>query len=86
MQNEKIIQTETDSGSGFTSQQNPDREPAHNPIPKPEVEPGNLPEEEPGQSEPERRKEDDDDDDYTPYEEPEIGDDPDEIKTGTIIM
>ena len=73
--------------SDLTAQQNPDREPGHNPIPKPEIEPEKTPEEEPGQPDPERRKkEDDDDDDYEPYEEPEIGDDPDEIKKGTIIM
>lgn len=68
------------------AQQRPEAEPEPRPAKKPEVEPGNLPDEEPGRQEPERKKEDDDDDDYEPYQEPEIGDDPDEIKTGTIIM
>jgi hypothetical protein len=53
---------------------------------KPEVEPDKLPGEDPGtQPAPERKKEDDDDDDE-PYTEPEIGDDPDEIKKRTTIM
>ncbi len=64
--------------------------PDPDPKKKPEVEPEKLPGEDPGvQPDTKPRKEDDDDDDdddYEPYEEPEIGDDPDEIKKRTTIM
>lgn len=63
------------------------------PLKKPEVEPDKTPDENPGiitEPKPEKEEEeddDDDDDDYEPsFPEPEIGDDPDEIKTRTTIM
>jgi hypothetical protein len=62
------------------------------PKKKPEVEPEKLPKEDPGvQPNTTPKKDDDDDsndddDDYVPYEEPEIGDDPDEITRKTTIM
>ena len=57
----------------------------------PEIEPEKLPDETPGiQPDTKPKKEDDDDDDddddYTPYTEPEIGDDPDTEKNKTLIM
>ena len=56
------------------------------PEKKPEAEPHKLPKEDPGidpVTEPKPEKEDDDDD---PWEEPEIGDDPDDIKTKITVM
>lgn len=55
------------------------------PEKKPEAEPHKLPKEDPGidpATEPKPEKEDDDD----PLEEPEIGDDPDDIKTKITVM
>ncbi len=54
------------------------------PDENPEAEPEKLPKENPGIS-PEEPDEDDDDEN-DPWEEPEIGDDPDEVKTKTTIM
>ena len=60
------------------------------PRKNPEIEPEKLPGEDPGVApEPVPGKEDDDDDDDdddTPYLEPEIGDDPDEIDKKTTIF
>ena len=52
------------------------------PKKRPEVEPERLPKEDPG----EPKKKPDDDDDYTPYEEPEIGDDPEHERIKLPIM
>ncbi len=56
----------------------------------PEIEPEKLPNEDPGiqpNTKPQREgDDDDDDDDYTPYTEPEIGDDPDKEKIKIPIM
>jgi hypothetical protein len=55
------------------------------PKKRPEVEPERLPKEDPG--EPKKKPgEDDDDDGYTPYEEPEIGDDPEQERIKLPIM
>lgn len=68
------------------------------PNKKPEVEPEKLPDENPGiitEPKPKRREDDDtdnddndddDNDEFEPFSDPEIGDDPDEIKTKTTIM
>jgi hypothetical protein len=62
------------------------------PKKRPEIEPEKLPNEDPGiQPDTKPKKEDDDDDDdddddYTPYTEPEIGDDPDREKNKIPIM
>lgn len=58
------------------------------PQEKPEAEPHKLPKEDPGidpVTEPKPKKEDDDDD-ADPWEEPEVGDNPDDIKTKTTVM
>jgi hypothetical protein len=76
--------------AAFEIDQDPIREPGHNPHEKPEVEPDKLPPEEPGiqpQTDPGKEgDDDDDDDDDDPYTDTEIGDDPDEIKKRTTIM
>jgi len=65
---------------------NGDPEPKKNP----EVEPEKLPEEDPGvdpNTKPGKGDDDDDDDDDdNPYPDPEIGDDPERIRTRTTVM
>ncbi len=66
------------------------------PSKKPEVEPEKLPDENPGiitEPKPHKKEDDDNDDDddddddnFEPFSEPEIGDDPDRIKTKTTVM
>jgi len=77
-----------DNGPAFevTDQPNPEVEPGGNPKEKPEVEPDVLPEEDPGIQPNIKPKKEDDDDDDNPWEEPEVGDDPDEIRKKTTVM
>lgn len=62
---------------------------SEDPKHKPELEPDALPSEEPGiqpSTVPKKEEEDDEDDNDDPFEEGEIGDDPEEIRKKTTIM
>jgi hypothetical protein len=80
------VELEALSKTATMPNEEPIREPSRKPNERPEVEPDKLPDEEPGIQPDTNPGKEDDDDDYEPYEEPEIGDNPDDIKTRTTIM
>lgn len=65
--------------------QQPVKNPGDDPKEKPEIEPEKMPEEEPG-IQPGKHPGKKDDDDDNPFKEPEIGDDPEKIKTKVPVM
>lgn len=64
---------------------NPEVEPERLPKEDPGIQPNTTPKKE-GDDDNDNDDDDDDDDDYEPYTEPEVGDDPDEIRKRTTIM